>query len=111
MERWGVESARAARQYLGMSESLEPVSSPEKKAQSMLSHVRREPGKSLASAFLVGLILSVFPVGRIISALASIALTLVRPALMVFGAFKAWEEVERRRKEAKGSAWRSQGAP
>jgi hypothetical protein len=81
-----------------MSESLEPVPSPEKEAQSVLSRVQREPGKSVLSAFLVGLILSVFPVGRIISAIANLALVLVRPALMVFGAFKAWEEVERRRK-------------
>ena len=63
-----------------------------------ISQVKQEPVKSVISAFLMGLILSIFPVGRIISFFVGLALTLARPLLVVFGALKLWEEVARRRK-------------
>ena len=62
------------------------------------AEVRREPVKTVASAFVLGLILSIFPVGRVISAIVSLGLMLLRPALMIFGAAKVWEEFERRGK-------------
>ena len=81
-----------------MSESLEPVPSQESEAQPILSRVQREPGKSIASAFVVGFLLSVFPVGRIISIFVGLGLTLLRPFLLVLGGMKLWEGLERRRK-------------
>jgi hypothetical protein len=66
--------------------------------QQAVAGVRREPMKATLSAFVVGLVLSVLPVGRIISIFVNLALMLLRPALMIFGAMKVWEEVDRRRK-------------
>jgi hypothetical protein len=93
---WRLTAAAVGRNYLVMSDPLEPVPSPE--AQQLVTRVQREPGKSVASAFVLGLILSIFPVGRIISFAVGIALTLARPLLVVLGGLKLWEEVGRRRK-------------
>lgn len=85
-----------------MSESLPPAepSDPQSPAlaNQAIDRVRHQPAKAVGTAFITGLILSVFPVGKILSAFVGLALSLVRPALLVFGAFKVWEEVERRRK-------------
>jgi hypothetical protein len=81
-----------------MAEPLESVPSPELSAQSVVSRVQREPARSVASAFVVGLLLSLFPVGRIVSFFVGLGLTLLRPALLVLGGLKLWEEVGKRRK-------------
>ena len=85
-----------------MSEPKQPLEptqpNPPELVGKALSRVRQEPGRSMASAFVVGLILSIFPIGRIVSFFLSLALTLARPILLVLGGFKVWEEVGRRRK-------------
>jgi hypothetical protein len=67
------------------------ISCAEKAAQ-------REPLKCAAIAFMGGVVLTVLPVGAIVGGLARLALVAVRPALVVLGALKVIEEVERRTK-------------
>ena len=59
--------------------------------------IREEPVKAAGYAFAAGLIVAVFPVGRIVAALVRLALALVRPALLVFGFVKIFDEIDRRR--------------
>ena len=59
--------------------------------------IRDEPVKAAGYAFAAGLIVAVFPVGRIAAALLRLALALVRPALLVLGFVKLFEEIDRRR--------------
>jgi hypothetical protein len=84
-----------------MPEPLQPVEPSEPNrpllVQQTLAQVQQDPRKSLISAFVVGLVLSIFPVGRIISFFLGLALMLVRPVLLVLGGIKVWEEVGRRR--------------
>jgi hypothetical protein len=81
-----------------MSETPKPVSAPQPPLQPLVTRVQQEPAKSVLSAFVMGLILSVFPVGRVIAFFVGLGLTLLRPALLVLGGLKVWEEVARRRK-------------
>ena len=48
-------------------------------------------------AFLSGFLLAVLPVGWIVAALVRIAFSIARPLLIVLGAMKALEEIEKRR--------------
>ena len=59
--------------------------------------VREQPVKAAGYAFAAGLIVAVFPVGRIVAALVRLALALVRPALLVLGFVKLFEEIDRKR--------------
>ncbi len=52
---------------------------------------RREPTKAVVSAFGVGFLLNLLPLGAIAGALVAIAFTLVRPALLFLGLVKACE--------------------
>ncbi len=52
---------------------------------------RREPAKAVASAFGAGFLINLLPISAIVGALAAIAFTLVRPALLFLGLLKAWE--------------------
>ena len=52
---------------------------------------RREPTKAVASAFGAGFLINLLPIAAIVGALAAIAFTLVRPALLFFGLVKVWE--------------------
>ena len=85
-----------------MSEPQKPAGSSEPKKPALVERaaveVRREPVKTVASAFVIGLILSIFPIGRVISAIVSLGLMLLRPAVMVFGAVKMWDEFGKREK-------------
>ena len=60
--------------------------------------VREEPMKAAGCAFAAGLVVAVLPVGRIVAALVRLLLALVRPALLIFGFVKLFEEIDRRRK-------------
>ncbi len=60
--------------------------------------VRKSPVKSIVWAFFVGLLLTIFPVGRVLSAFTSLFLVLLRPVLLLLGVVKLFEEVEQRRK-------------
>jgi hypothetical protein len=57
---------------------------------------REEPAKAIGIAFIAGLILTVLPMGRVLGGLARVAVALLRPALIVLGAVKVWEEIEKR---------------
>ena len=57
----------------------------------------REPLKCTAIAFLAGIVLTVLPIGAILGAIVRLFLALLRPALVVLGAMKVLEEVEKRR--------------
>jgi hypothetical protein len=58
---------------------------------------RQEPVKCATIAFLMGLVVTVLPVGQILGALIRLAFGLIRPALVVLGAVKVFEEIEKRR--------------
>ncbi len=87
-----------------MSEPTEPEKNVETKkplselVEKTASEVRKEPVKSVLWAFFIGIFLTMFPVGRIIRTLAGLALTLLRPALLLLGVVKLCEEIEERRK-------------
>ena len=53
--------------------------------------------KAAGYAFAAGLIVAVFPVGRICASLVRLAIALIRPALLVLGFVKLFEEIDRRR--------------
>jgi hypothetical protein len=59
-------------------------------------HARREPLKCSAMAFGAGILLAFLPVGAMVGFLARLAFGLVRPLLLVLGAMKALEEIEKR---------------
>jgi hypothetical protein len=57
----------------------------------------REPLKTSLIAFLAGLIVTVLPVGALLGALARLTLAMIRPLLILLGAMKVFEEIEKRR--------------
>jgi hypothetical protein len=57
----------------------------------------KEPFKTSIIAFLAGLVLTILPIGQIVGVLTRLLLGLVRPALVVLGAMKVFEEIEKRR--------------
>ena len=59
--------------------------------------VHEQPVKAAGYAFAAGLIIAVFPIGRIAAALVRLALALAKPALLVLGLAKLFDEMERRR--------------
>jgi len=59
-------------------------------------YAREEPGKAVGLAFLAGLVLTVLPVGSIIAGVLRVSFTLLRPALLVLGVMKAYEEIQKR---------------
>jgi hypothetical protein len=59
-------------------------------------YARDEPGKAVGLAFLAGLVLTVLPVGSIIAGVLRVSFTLLRPALLVLGVMKAYEEIQKR---------------
>ena len=58
---------------------------------------REEPMKCTAIAFLAGFVFTILPVGQIIGGLVRLILGLVRPGLVILGAMKVFEEIEKRR--------------
>ena len=56
-----------------------------------------QPVKAAGYAFAAGLIIATFPIGRIAAAIVRLGLTLVRPALLVLGLAKLFDEIDRRR--------------
>ena len=57
---------------------------------------REEPAKAAGIAVLIGMVMTVLPVGRIVGSLVRLALALVRPGLLLLGAVKLWETFEKR---------------
>jgi len=60
--------------------------------------VREDPAKAIGLAMLGGVLLTVLPVGRLISALIRLAFALARPLLLVLGAVKLYEEFQKNQK-------------
>jgi hypothetical protein len=58
---------------------------------------RDEPLKTTASVFVIGLVLAMLPIGQIAGGLVRLAFALLRPALLVLGVMKVFEECEKRR--------------
>jgi RsiW-degrading membrane proteinase PrsW (M82 family) len=86
----------------------EPASSPKSPESAQPIHalvertakeVRKNPVKSVVWSFFVGLLLTIFPIGRILGAVVSLLLMLLRPVLLILGAMKLVEEVEQRRRK------------
>lgn len=65
--------------------------------------VRREPGKALLIAVFAGYVLRLLPIGAIIGAILSIAMTLLRPAILLLGAAKVYEFVQNNQAGERGS--------
>jgi hypothetical protein len=74
---------------------VQPIHTLVEKTSASLS---KSPVQSVVSAFFVGLLLTIFPVGRVIGGITSLALILLRPVLLLLGALKLYEEIEERRK-------------
>ncbi len=60
--------------------------------------IRDEPAKAVGLAVLAGLLLTVFPVGRVLGALVRLVFALLRPLLLVLGAVKLYEEFDKKQK-------------
>ena len=60
--------------------------------------VHEDPAKAIGLAMLGGVLLTVLPVGRLISALVRLAFALARPLLLVLGAVKLYEEFQKNQK-------------
>lgn len=58
---------------------------------------REEPVKCAAIAFLAGFLFTILPVGQIVGGVVRLLLNLIRPALVLLGAMKVFEEIEKRR--------------
>lgn len=59
-------------------------------------YTREEPLKAVGIAFVAGLFMTLLPVGAIIGGLLRLVLALIRPALLILGAIKLYEEIESR---------------
>lgn len=60
--------------------------------------VRDDPSKAVGLALLGGVLLTILPIGRLLGGLVRLAFALLRPVVMVLGAVKLYEEVEKKRK-------------
>ena len=58
---------------------------------------KREPLKTSLIAFLAGLVLTILPVGQILGGVVRLAMAMIRPFLILLGAMKVFEEIEKRR--------------
>jgi len=54
-------------------------------------YVRRSPGSAMITAFTAGYLFKMLPVEAIVAAQVRLALSLVRPALFLYGAAKAYD--------------------
>ncbi len=59
-------------------------------------YVRTEPAKAVGIAFVAGILLTILPIGRLVAALVRLSFVLARPLLLVLGAVKLCEELQKR---------------
>lgn len=59
-------------------------------------YTRQEPMRALGVAFVAGLILTMLPIGAIVAGLMRLAIALLRPALLILGATKVYDEIQKR---------------
>lgn len=69
--------------------------------------VRRSPLLALAGAAIAGYIFQILPLSRIVGALVKLVVTLLKPALLIYGAAKVVEYL----RESCPSAAKSDGGP
>jgi len=60
---------------------------------------REEPLQCLSIAFVVGLLFSILPIGRLVGFVVQLAFSLLRPVLVILGLMKAFEEYDRRQRD------------
>jgi len=58
------------------------------------NYVRQKPGQSLLYAFAAGFVLNRLPVGRILSGFVRLFLVALKPAILIYGATKLYQELE-----------------
>jgi hypothetical protein len=58
--------------------------------------VREDPAKAIGLALFGGVLLTVLPIGRVLTGLIRLTLALARPLLLVLGAVKLYEEVQKK---------------
>jgi len=56
----------------------------------------QEPMRAIGIAFVAGLVLTLLPIGGIVAGLVRLVFSLVRPALMILGATKLYDEIQKR---------------
>ncbi|HEY2342483.1 MAG TPA: hypothetical protein VGH90_05605 [Chthoniobacteraceae bacterium] len=88
-----------SRQNPSLEESTDPEDAAESALRRAEDYTREEPLKAVGLAFTAGLILTLLPVGAILAAIVRLAVTLLRPALLILGAIKLYEEIDHRRNE------------
>ena len=59
-------------------------------------YVRDEPLKSVGIAIGAGVLLTIFPIFSLLFSILRLALGLLKPALLVLGGMKLYEEISRR---------------
>jgi hypothetical protein len=59
---------------------------------------RDEPMQAVGAAFVAGLLLTLLPIGTVVAGVIRLAFALLRPALVVLGAVKLYEEISRRQR-------------
>ncbi|MEA3206965.1 MAG: hypothetical protein QOE70_22 [Chthoniobacter sp.] len=59
--------------------------------------VRDEPVKTVGLAFVAGIFLTFFPIGRLLAGLLQMAFALLRPALLILGVLKIIEGIDKRK--------------
>ncbi len=65
-------------------------------AERTADFARQDPMRAVGVAFGVGLVLTLLPIGAMVAGLVRLALTLVRPALLILGATKVYDEIQKR---------------
>ncbi len=60
------------------------------------TYVRDEPTRAVGLALAAGVVLTVMPVGWLVGAVLRLALGLLRPALLLLGGVKLYEEISKR---------------
>jgi hypothetical protein len=61
-----------------------------------VDYARQEPMRAVGIAFVAGLILTLLPIGAMVAGLIRLAVSLVRPALLILGATKLYDEIQKR---------------
>jgi ABC-type transport system involved in cytochrome bd biosynthesis fused ATPase/permease subunit len=59
---------------------------------------REEPMQAIGAAFVAGLLLTFLPIGSVVAGIVRLAFALLRPALVLLGAVKLYEEISRRQR-------------
>lgn len=65
--------------------------------ESMENTIRAKPVEGVALAVVAGVVLSRLPVVGILGLAIRVALSLIRPALLVLGGVKAWDLIQSRK--------------